>query len=179
MPCSCGCRGRRREEYDAGRQGEGTEDPARQYRRCAADRGAKRAAWISGEPRADPWQVARHQAIVATRCIRSRIVEGWSHRLAAREQEPAAGSRSARRGEWPGRGGRAEEPGRGRAIARGCGGLGAQTRLQKYVVAFERDPRACSQVLRTKRLRALQNAKVIPQAAVIPQSQRNSSLITP
>src|SRR5207248_1212154 len=39
--------------------------------------------------------------------------------------------------------------------------------MQGHVGAFERDSRGRAQVLRAQRLRALQNAEVLPQAAVV------------
>jgi hypothetical protein len=63
---------------------------------------------------------------------------------------------------------RAAQPGSGRAVAGRRGRLGAQTRLQEHVGPVECSSRSRAQVLRTKRLRALQNAEIVPQTAVTP-----------
>src|SRR6266478_4488407 len=165
MRCKRGCGGRRLEAHGSRGQ-EQAEDPAREECGCAADCGAQRTAWVSGNRGPDAPTIARNQTRLAACCACGGNGKGWSHRLVACEQGAAAGSGDTRRSERARRGRRAAKRRSGRAVARSGGGMGAKARLQEHVRAIERDSRACAQVLRTKRLRALQDAEVLPETAV-------------
>src|SRR5437016_895142 len=165
--CNPGCDGRRLKTDDIERERKEAEDPASEKRRRAANRGAFRPARISGDGDGNAQEAGGNQARIAARGIRGGLAGRWSYRLDAREQ--AAASRCGNTGgsEWPGCRGRTAQPG-SRRVAAGCRGrLGPQTWLQGHVGALERDPRARAPVLRTPRLRALQNAKIVSQTAVI------------
>src|SRR6266850_323661 len=165
MRCKRDCGGRRLEADGSSKQ-ERTEDPAREERRYAADCGAQWTAWVSGNRGPDARTIARNQTRLAACCSCGGICKGRSHRLGARESRTASGSGDTRRSEWARRGGRAAKRGSGRTAAGSRGRLGAKARLQKHVRAIERDSRARPQVLRTERLRALQDAEVLPQTAL-------------
>ena len=95
-----------------------------------------------------------------------------SARLAARQRLLFAGTSAARRSEWFGRGGSAPELGSGCAPARRRRGLGAKEKVREHVGALQRSPRSRTRILRAPRLRALQDAESISQAAVIQQFVR-------
>src|SRR6266446_7471181 len=165
MRCKSAYGGGKR-KTDGTRGQEQAEDPAREERRCAADCGAQWTARVSGKRGPDARTIARNQTRLAACSACGGNGKGWSHRLVACEQGAAAGSGDTRRSERARRGRRAAKRRSGRAVARSGGGMGAKARLQEHVRAIERDSRACAQVLRTKRLRALQDAEVLSQTAV-------------
>src|SRR5712664_396097 len=165
MRCKRDCGGRRLEADGSSKQ-ERTEDQAREERRYAADCGAQWTAWVSGNRGPDARTIARNQTRLAACCSCGGNGRGWSHRLAACEQRTAAGSGDPRRSKRARRRRKTAKRGSGRAAARSGGRMGAKARLQGHVRAIERDSRARAQVLRTKRLRALQDAEVLSQTAV-------------
>src|SRR6266478_6156129 len=165
MRCKSAYGGGKR-KTDGTRGQEQAEDPAREERRCAADCGAQWTAWVSGNRGPDARAIARNQTRLAACCACGGNGKGWSHRLVACEQGAAAGSGDTRRSERARRGRRAAKRRSGCAVARSRGRVGAKARLQEHVRAIERDSRACAQVLRTKRLRALQDAEVLSQTAL-------------
>src|SRR5437667_59191 len=109
---------------------------------------------------------AMEQPSTAEVGVRTRSKRLRSCRLAACEQTGAPRERHACGGERAGRKGATPQPWRGRTAAGSRRGLGPPTRMKEHVGPFKRDPRARPQVLRTQRLRALQNAKILPQAAL-------------
>src|SRR2546427_12819599 len=158
--------GKQLEQDDAQWPGKRAATQAREERRRAADRSALWPAWVSGDGSADARTIAGNQARITTRRICRRIRQRRSDRLGPCEQAAASRSGNPRGSERTCRRGRAAQPGSGRAIA-GCSGrLGTQARLQGHVGSIECNSRARAQVLRAPRLRALQNAEIIPQTAV-------------